>query len=334
MPRISIGLPVYNGDNFITNALESILGQTYTDFELIISDNASTDRTEALCKSYAARDPRIRYWRNAENLGAARNFNRVFELSSGEYFKWTAHDDVLAPDYLEKCIEASDRDPSVVLVYTPTKVIDERGMVIGSYEPDSRGFDSEKAHKRFHSRVSRIRPPLPFIGRKPEDADPIFGLIRANALRKIPLFGTCVGSDQVLLARLALLGRFARLPEGLFYNRDHSQRFIRAYRGRYLHATWYDPQNAWKILFPDWALFLEFLRTIHQSSLPPYQRVRCYASMASYLFWNWPRLARDILIVAKRLAERTANIRTFVGSSGFGLSRASRCDVESSKPRT
>src|SRR5882762_1549884 len=119
MPRISIGLPVYNGENFITDALESILGQTYTDFELIISDNASTDRTEALCKSYAARDPRIRYWRNAENLGAARNFNRVFELSSGEYFKWTAHDDVLAPDYLEKCIEASDRDPSVVLVYTP-----------------------------------------------------------------------------------------------------------------------------------------------------------------------------------------------------------------------
>lgn len=332
MPRITIGLPVYNGENFITQALDSILGQTYREFELIISDNASTDRTQELCRSYAERDPRIRYFRNGENLGAARNFNQVFELSSSEYFKWAAHDDALAPDYLEKCVEVLDRDRSIVLVYTPTQLIDEHGIVIGAYEPDTKGFDSKKPHERFRSRISRIRPQLPFIPRKLEDADPIFGLMRASALNNIPLFGTCVASDQVLLARLALLGRFERLPEGLFYNRDHPQRFIRAHASRYLHAAWYGPARAASVFFPDWVLFSEFLLTIRQSRLTGYQRARCYASMAGYLFWNSPRLTRDILMAARRFVGRIAEPHARVGWAHPALSETSPSTVRSGKP--
>ena len=99
-PRVSIGLPVYNGENFLEFALDSILGQTFQDFELIISDNASTDATESICRRYAAKDSRIRYYRNPNNQGAAQNYNRVFALARGEYFKWAAHDDVCKPNYL------------------------------------------------------------------------------------------------------------------------------------------------------------------------------------------------------------------------------------------
>src|SRR5512145_868606 len=116
-PRVSIGLPVYQGARFIRNALESILAQTHEDFELIISDNASTDGTEAIVRAYAERDRRVKYHRNARNVGAAQNFNRVFSLASGEYFQWVAHDDVLAPACIARCVEVLDRERDVVLCY-------------------------------------------------------------------------------------------------------------------------------------------------------------------------------------------------------------------------
>ena len=113
-PKVSLGLPVYNGENFIAQAIESILAQTFTDFELIITDNGSTDRTPKICEAYAARDRRVAYSRNPENLGAAPNFNRAFALSSGRYFKWVAHDDLIAPEFLARCVKVLDNDPSVV----------------------------------------------------------------------------------------------------------------------------------------------------------------------------------------------------------------------------
>ena len=114
VPRVSIGMPVYNAENYLGEAIESLLAQTFQDFELIISDNASTDRTEAICREYAARDPRIRYERQAENQGAARNFNHVFERARGPYFKWAAHDDLHSPTFLARCVEVLDRSPDVV----------------------------------------------------------------------------------------------------------------------------------------------------------------------------------------------------------------------------
>lgn len=128
MIRVSIGMPVYNGENFIEAALRSILAQTCREFELVVSDNASTDRTEDICRAYASLYPRIRYYRGDHNIGPARNANRTFLLSSGPYFKLAAHDDVLAPDFIEKCAGVLDRDPGVVLAYPLTMWIDEQFM--------------------------------------------------------------------------------------------------------------------------------------------------------------------------------------------------------------
>jgi len=104
-PTVSIGMPVYNGEKYIREALDSLLSQTYSDFELIISDNASTDSTQAICEEYASRDSRIRYVRQAENMGGLYNFQYVLDEAAGEYFMWAAHDDVFYSSHLEKLID-------------------------------------------------------------------------------------------------------------------------------------------------------------------------------------------------------------------------------------
>ncbi len=129
-PRVSIGLPVYNGGQFVSKAIEAVLGQTFSDLELIISDNASTDSTEEICLAYASRDKRIRYYRNAANVGVNPNYRRVFSLATSEYFKWVTHDDLQTLDFLEKTVPILDRDPGVVVCYPRVVVIDENENVI------------------------------------------------------------------------------------------------------------------------------------------------------------------------------------------------------------
>ncbi|MDQ3247643.1 MAG: glycosyltransferase, partial [Chloroflexota bacterium] len=154
-PRVTIGLPVYNGENYLTTALDAILAQTYTDFTLVISDNASTDRTQAICLAYAAADKRIRYMRNAVNWGAAPNFSRVCELATGEYFMWAAHDDIMAPDLLARCVEVLDQDATVVLCHAQIKIIDAQGEVITAYDDALKlhRIGSQQPHQRFRDLI-------------------------------------------------------------------------------------------------------------------------------------------------------------------------------------
>src|SRR5207247_8787636 len=134
-PRVSVGLPVYNGEKFLSEALDSIIAQSFEDLELIISSNASTDGTDEICRAYVARDKRIRYYRNETNIGVDGNFNRVFQLSSGEYFKWASADDICGPDLIAKCLRVLDSDSSVVLAYPKTRFIDEIGGLLDWNDP-------------------------------------------------------------------------------------------------------------------------------------------------------------------------------------------------------
>jgi len=177
MPRVSIGLPVYNGDQFLDEAMRSLLAQTYRDFEIIISDNGSTDRTEEICRRYAAQDNRIRYYREPSNQGASWNYNRVVHLATGEYFKWAAHDDLVTPDYLEKCIAVLDRDPGVVLCCTDDQDIDEQGRYVDakrhSHIPSAERGNSTRVSLRFRRLI-----------RDDYDCEQVFGLYRLDVLRK------------------------------------------------------------------------------------------------------------------------------------------------------
>ena len=110
-PRLSIGLPVYNGENYLAESLDALLGQSFEDFELIISDNASTDGTAAISRRYERLDSRVRYVRQPRNVGLAPNHNIVVEQARGELFKWASHDDVYGRELLERCVVALDENP-------------------------------------------------------------------------------------------------------------------------------------------------------------------------------------------------------------------------------
>jgi len=292
-PRVSIGLPVFNGENYLEEALDSILAQTYSDFELIISDNASTDQTPEICRAYAARDPRIHCYRNAQNLGAAKNFNRVFELSSGEYFKWAAHDDLIAPDFLLKCVQVLDQDPTVVLCHSKVKFIDESGEVSANYDIKLCNVDSPKPQDRFGDLIMMHHWCFD-----------VFGLIRAKALKMTPLIASYIESDRALLVELGLLGRFYELPEHLFFSREHKERSVRALPERHLRAGWFDPTKEGHIVLPRWRIFLEYSKSVRRVSPSRYERAWCYIHLVNWLRLYGKGLVKDLLVAAYQIWHR------------------------------
>lgn len=273
-PCISIGLPVYNGENFLEAAINSLLNQTFTDFEIIISDNASTDRTESICREYALKDRRIRYYRNESNLGAARNYNRVFELATGTYFKWAAHDDVCEAEYLEKCLQILEIDPDIILSYPKAYVINEQGENQGIYTENLNNL-AEKPHQRFYRLLETYGW---YHGTQ------IFGLIRSDCLKKTLLIGNYAHADRVLLAELALHGKFAEVPEFLFCRRVHPQISQRANADDEKFAIWFDPKNLGKIMLPKWRRYSEFYRSIQRTRLNNSEKNLCYLVMMRRLF--------------------------------------------------
>lgn len=283
-PKVSLGMPVYNGENFIVETLDSLLAQTLTDFELIICDNASTDRTEAICRDYAARDPRIRYHRNATNVGASANYNLTFELARGDYFKWAAHDDLCAPTFLACCVQALDADPDVVLAYTRARAIDSAGNVVKEY-PGKRHFGDPQARIRFYEYVL---DPHPVVA--------VFGVMRREALARTRLIGKYAGSDRPLLSELSLLGKFHEVPQHLFLYRFHEAQSWGGNKSAQAQQAWYDPRRAGKLTFPQWRLLREHIRSIERSPLGPKDRLSCYLYMGYWMRKNWRRLGNDLLL--------------------------------------
>ena len=277
-PRVSIGLPVYNGENYLADTLDSILAQTFRDFELIVSDNASTDATEAICRKYAARDPRIRYVRSSENLGAAKNYNRAFQLAKGEYFKWNGHDDPLAPTFLERCVEVLDRDPEILLCFARIRAIGADGEEHGVGALTARTFapkpqlGSPQAHVRFYHTV---------VADHPQGA--IFGLIRRSVLARTALIGGYRSSDLPLLGELALRGRFHQIPEALQNRRFHPQQGRNVYRTRQLREAWFDPARSQTRSHHHWRLLQEHLAAIRRAAPDGQTRSYCYGYMAVWV---------------------------------------------------
>ena len=215
--RVSIGLPVFNAEQYLEQCLESILSQTYGNFELIISDNASTDATEAICQRYVARDARVRYRRNPRNHGPTFNFRQVVLLSSGEYFLWAAHDDMFAPEYVERCVAFLEQNPDVVLCYSKSIEIDEQGQSLKRKE-QILAADLPYPHQRFRELI-----------RMDHNCQTMFGVMRACVLKRTSIHGDFPDSDRCMLAEVALYGKFHELPERLFFHRQHAQQMSRSF---------------------------------------------------------------------------------------------------------
>jgi glycosyltransferase involved in cell wall biosynthesis len=287
-PRVSIGLPVYNGERYLERAIHSILAQTYADFELILSDNASTDGTEAICRAAAMQDSRIRFYRSDRNRGLAWNWNRVFALASGEYFRWSSHDDLLDPRFLAAAVQVLDADPSMVLCFSKEQLVDERGNALGEYRFKLDRVGSRRLSDRFADLVLIDHWCLP-----------IFGLIRADALRSTAGYGNYVASDRVLLAELALYGRFHQLSEALFQYRLHPEQSIQVLPF-HLRAGWIDSAKEGRRVLPHWRFYGEYFRCVGRGPLSRRQRFMCYLILGRWwgVNWNWARMVSDLLIAA------------------------------------
>jgi glycosyltransferase involved in cell wall biosynthesis len=270
VPRLSIGLPVYNGENYLAESIESLLGQTYRDFELIISDNASTDRTADICREYAARDDRIRYVRQPRNIGAAPNHNFVVQQARGELFKWAAHDDLFGPELLRLCVDELDHHPKAVLAHAYMAIVDESGEVIETYDY-TLATDSPHAPQRFRSLLLT------------EGGDDFYGVIRTDVMRRIAAHDSYHNAGRKLVAELALHGPFRQVPEVLFFRREHPGRGDRLGSVGAVCRN-LDPRRANHSIA---RLMVEYLQSlfvaVHRAPLSPADRRLCYRHLLSWL---------------------------------------------------
>ena len=290
-PRVSVGIPVYNGEDFLARALDALLAQTFRDFEIIISDNASTDGTGAIGRACAAQDGRVRYSVNEKNIGLAGNHNRLIELASGEYFMWHAHDDQATPEYLARCVQILDQHPEVVLCFADNLDIDERGEPI---DPDNLhrrrsipacalALDAAAPHRRFRDAI-----------RLEHQCEPDYGIMRLGVLRQTCRHGKYADADRVLLGEMALHGPFHMIREPLFLHREHGRRSVRMYPSRQERTVLLDPDMAGRITFPHWREFGDLWACIGRAPLRWRERVRCRAALLRWAVAYSGRLASDL----------------------------------------
>jgi glycosyltransferase involved in cell wall biosynthesis len=285
-PTITIGLPVYNGEEYLEASLEGLLAQTYRDFELIISDNASTDRTPDICRAYASRDSRIRLVRQPHNLGAGPNHNLLVPMARGRYFKWAAHDDMYAPELLERCIAAFEDHPDAVLVNVGDVVVDPHGEVVE--RPDYRLDSSNpRPHLRLRSLLNT------------DGGNDIYGLIRTDVMSAVRPHNSYLHADRTFMAELALAGPWYQVPEILYFRRDHPNRTSRTSSSRGF-ATRLDPrrQNRWR--HPLLRLYVEYVwgwaQAVWSAPIPVGEKSRCMIEVATWFTGRLrPKSMRELL---------------------------------------
>jgi glycosyltransferase involved in cell wall biosynthesis len=278
-------MPVYQADDYLELAIESILLQDYSDFELVISDNGSSDKTVPIAKSYARKDERVKVFTSEVNHGAAWNFNRVLSIAEGHYFKWAGHDDILLQGFFTKCIDLlDDAGSDVQLCYPKSSIINADGEVTRDYE-DRMDLRQELASDRLRHYFINCRL-----------VNFVFGIWRTQALRTAGGLPTYAHGDRVLLAKAAMNGRFLEVDERLFQRRVHEEMSWRktgAYEG---FAAWFEVANVPRVVFPTWRTSWEMVRSVGRMDTSQDERFRMLGIIVKY--WTWARrgaMARELM---------------------------------------
>ena len=286
-PPMSIGLPVYNGENYLGEAIESLRRQTFGDFELIISDNASTDATEDIARDAAGKDRRIRFYRQEVNAGGPANYNFVLDRAkSDDFFLWHAHDDLRAPESLERSLQVMKDSPQASVVFSRAALIGQTGEHLG-VKPRPAGLLSGRPHRRLRAVVTSRH--TDFV---------LFGLMRRHLLERTDRHGSFKGGDRVLVAEMALLGEFVEIDEFLFLNRDHPDRYTRMPSDQGMRQqknAWWDPTSDGKISLPRWTGLARYLHAVRRHPLPRAEKARCYAAVGQALFDNRMYVSKQLI---------------------------------------
>jgi glycosyltransferase involved in cell wall biosynthesis len=273
-PRLTIGLPVYNGARFIEQALEALLGQSFEDFTLVISDNASTDETGDICQRYANQDSRIRYFRQPRNIGLSPNHNFTLDQADTEFFKWASHDDLYARDLLKLCVEALDERPDIVQAHSWSARIDGSNNLIETVEY-SLSTSSPRPSERFRSVLFDV------------GGDDDYGVVRTRVLRSVKPHASHHHAGTTQVAEIALRGPFYQVPQWLYFRRQHAEQAEFKYAGVRDNCANMDPRRANRILNPVIRLYGEyvwgFASAINRSPLSVAERRQCYRHLIRFL---------------------------------------------------
>ncbi len=281
-PTLTIGVPVYNMATYLEEAVESVLAQSFRDLELIISDNASTDGTEAIGRALAARDPRVTYRRNAKNVGLVANNNLLVPLARGRLFKWANADDVLRPGYLERCVAALDADPSVVLAYPQTDFVDGDGAPLDLTDSGWHLVSDDPSER------------LLFAILAGHYMNASMGVIRTDALRRTRLLPRYAGGDYRMMAELSLLGKFVEIPERLFVRRIHKGASV----GNIGNAGWmrtYLSGSRPGMRGPYWRLCRDHAGIVMRAPIPAARKAVLLTMHARTMRYGWRRLLRELV---------------------------------------
>ncbi len=285
-PLVSIGVPVFNGERFLERALDSLLDQTFSDFELIISDNASNDATQEICEAYVRRDRRVRYIRQISNIGAPRNWNVLVHEARGIFFKWASANDYCSPRMLQECVNVMKADPGVVLCYGRTQLVDENEQPLEVYERDI-SFDEDRPSKRFASVCAQLRL---------NNAQ--CGMFRLDVLRLTRLDRLYPSGDKALIAEIALYGRLKVIPEVLLFRRQSRSTFT-AMLTLLERQKVYDPEAKAPMKFIVGRRILDNLASISRAPISVMEKIRAYRIALRIARWNRINLWREFLSVLK-----------------------------------
>ena len=289
-PTVSFAIPVRNGERFLGRALDSILAQDFDDFEVIVCDNASTDGTGKLVRDFARRDPRVRYIRNEENIGQIENFNRVFELSRGEFFRWMGADDWLEPDYARKCVAVLDTRPDAVGVTTQWRFMDDAGHIETIAVPGPR-VDASTPYRRLCLTLRLLQNPQALL------FDPIYSLIRRDALQRTGLLPINPWTDRLLALELCLLGSFCHLDDCLSTRRAAFERW-KERLPRYHERL--GRKRGHRVM-----LYVGCAKIVHRAPLSAGQKLGCFGAIFTYwLRDDVRRRRRRIMRSLERRAQR------------------------------
>lgn len=295
-PLVTVALPVYNGETFVSKSLDTLLGQTFGDFKIIVSDNASTDGTGEICRQYMERDKRIEYYRNDVNIGLAANYNLSFSRCRSKYFRWATADDFCAPELLEDHVRVLESDPSIALCYSQAWMVDAEGVPYETWTDDLHLMQSDpiERFKVVVQKIIRVHHHL--------------GLMRADCLRRTGGMAQHVCSDQGMIAELSLLGKFYRIEKQQFFRRMHDkssswQTFGEEHQAKFFHAA-----NAKRMPFGRLRWHAYYVEVVRRSELSPAQRLQAYAFLARYSAHEWRWLGGEVRDELKR-AVRSVGAR-------------------------
>jgi glycosyltransferase involved in cell wall biosynthesis len=295
MPLVSVGLPTLNGGRWLEETLESLLAQSHTNLEVVVCDNASDDDTGSIARRLAEKDKRIRHVRNQYTVPQYLNFNQSFRLSSGEYFMWAGDHDRWDEAFVERLLEVLEAHPETALAYSKNALIDQEGEVVELYDKElsTEGLAPADRFRTIYRRMTWCYM--------------VFGLYRADHLRRSGLIPRVISGDRVLLCNLGFYGEIRQLPDCLLYLRRARDEDAYEAEQRRIKALYADQRDKWRRLAPHLYMVHEFLESILRSGLSPEDKrglLRDVMGIAPSKFpYLTPEVTRFMEVCAKALEQ-------------------------------